>query len=125
MCVNCTHNAIVSYFSWDSLFISFLRTETYVLNPIKRQYGNKKTCGSKTLHLLLFSGVYDGLSLPPTPPSSASSDSEGGMSPQRSAPSSPIRHLHHTHRHNPLRSTHHIHSAAAASLFSSPVSSNN
>ncbi|XP_063403533.1 cyclic AMP-responsive element-binding protein 3-like protein 2 isoform X3 [Mytilus trossulus] len=35
----------------------------------------------------------DSLPLPPTPPSSSCSDSDGGLSPQRSAPSSPIRHM--------------------------------
>ncbi|XP_013388801.1 cyclic AMP-responsive element-binding protein 3-like protein 1 isoform X2 [Lingula anatina] len=36
---------------------------------------------------------YDSIHLPPTPPSSASSDSEGGLSPRRSPPSSPQRML--------------------------------
>lgn len=35
----------------------------------------------------------DSLMMPPTPPSSASSDSDGSLSPSRSAPSSPVRQL--------------------------------
>ena len=60
---------------------------------------------------------YDSVGLPPTPPSSSNSDSEGGSSPQRSAPSSPIRHTSMS-----CDSLHGLGSPQAA-LFSSPVSS--
>ncbi|XP_050390447.1 cyclic AMP-responsive element-binding protein 3-like protein 2 isoform X2 [Patella vulgata] len=45
---------------------------------------------------------YDPVNLPPTPPSSASSDSEGSLSPQRSAPSSPIRQTPNRHHHQTI-----------------------
>jgi hypothetical protein len=43
--------------------------------------------------LFLFTVNIDSLVLPPTPPSSSNSDSDSCSSPQRSAPSSPVRHL--------------------------------
>ena len=54
------------------------------------------------------------VTLPPTPPSSSSSDSEGGQSPNRSAPSSPQRSLS-AMRHQTLRTL-------SQPVFSSPVS---
>jgi len=59
--------------------------------------------------------AYDSIGLPPTPPSSSNSDSEGGSSPQRSAPSSPIRHSSLS-----CDSLHGLGSPQAA-LFSSPI----
>lgn len=59
----------------------------------------------------------DSLIMPPTPPSSASSDSEGGHSPQRSAPSSPIRQLPLSrHSHSPTSSK-----SYSQPLFTSPI----
>ena len=58
--------------------------------------------------------MYDHPGLPPTPPSSTSSDSEGGNSPQRSAPSSP-------HRHTPYTRQHHLRTTVSQPLFSSPI----
>ncbi|CAH1799541.1 unnamed protein product [Owenia fusiformis] len=57
---------------------------------------------------------YDNVSLPPTPPSSNTSDSEGSLSPQRSPPSSPIRHVSVRH---PIR---HI-TQPSQPLFTSPI----
>lgn len=58
----------------------------------------------------------DPLILPPTPPSSASSDSEGGLSPQRSAPSSPIRHMPSYSKHSSSSKPY------SQPLFTNPVS---
>jgi len=58
---------------------------------------------------------YDSIGLPPTPPSSSNSDSEGGSSPQRSAPSSPVRQTSLS-----CDSLHGLSSPQAA-LFSSPI----
>jgi len=63
----------------------------------------------------------DHVSLPPTPPSSNnSSDSEGGQSPIRSAPSSPIRHTLIQTR-LPQHSTVTCRTYASQPLFSSPL----
>lgn len=61
------------------------------------------------------SSYCDSIDLPPTPPSSTNSDSEGSSSPQRSAPCSPMR---QSLRHETLHSL----SSPPAALFSSPVS---
>lgn len=58
----------------------------------------------------------DSLPLPPTPPSSSCSDSDGGLSPQRSAPSSPIR--------MPLKASHHTSSSSkpySQPFFTNPI----
>jgi cyclic AMP-responsive element-binding protein 3 len=57
---------------------------------------------------------YDSLGLPPTPPSSSNSDSEGSQSPGRSAPSSPVRHPHPL-RQQPVRTL------AQQALFTNPI----
>ena len=59
----------------------------------------------------------DSLPLPPTPPSSSCSDSDGGLSPQRSAPSSPIRHM-------PLKASHHCSSTTSSKPYSQPFFTN-
>ena len=68
--------------------------------------------------------MYDSIGLPPTPPSSSNSDSEGSVSPQRSAPPSPIRHSQMLRQH--VHTQHTLGGASAAlaqqPLFSSPVS---
>lgn len=58
----------------------------------------------------------DSLIMPPTPPSSASSDSEGGQSPQQSAPSSPVRQLPHS-RHSLSPNS----KSYSQPLFTSPI----
>lgn len=71
-----------------------------------------------TPHIVSVAVNVDSLIMPPTPPSSASSDSEGGHSPQRSAPSSPIRQLPLSrHSHSPTSSK-----SYSQPLFTSPVS---
>ncbi|XP_060076354.1 cyclic AMP-responsive element-binding protein 3-like protein 2 [Ylistrum balloti] len=47
----------------------------------------------------------DSLMMPPTPPSSASSDSDGSLSPSRSAPSSPVRQLPYARHPSPSSKT--------------------
>lgn len=59
----------------------------------------------------------DSLPLPPTPPSSSCSDSDGGLSPQRSAPSSPVRHM-------PQKSTHYSSSSPSSKPYSQPFFTN-
>ncbi|XP_064627224.1 cyclic AMP-responsive element-binding protein 3-like protein 2 [Lineus longissimus] len=56
----------------------------------------------------------DNVSLPPTPPSSNGSDSDGSLSPQRSCPSSPVRQTVQA-RH------HHAYKAITQPLFTSPI----
>lgn len=57
---------------------------------------------------------FESITLPPTPPSSNNSDSEGSLSPQRSAPSSPVRPLSVT---KPMQSNKHI----TQPLFTNPI----
>lgn len=59
---------------------------------------------------------YDSMNLPPTPPSSNTSDSEGSLSPLRSAPSSPVRPVS-TAKPLPSNSTKHI----SQPLFTNPI----
>ncbi|XP_070189076.1 cyclic AMP-responsive element-binding protein 3-like protein 1 isoform X2 [Littorina saxatilis] len=76
------------------------------------------------------------LHMPPTPPSSAGSDSDGSQSPQRSAPNSPqrqspvrvyqyhhLQHQHHYHHHanSPLTSTCAAQTLAQQPLFLGPM----
>jgi len=58
-------------------------------------------------------GSYDSIRLPPTPPSSNSSDSEGGLSPRRASPC----HL----RHQSMTRQQAIKSVTQSQLFSSPI----
>ena len=59
--------------------------------------------------------VYDRIGMPPTPPSSGSSDSEGGLSPQRSCPASPMR------GHTPLARQQAQLRTISQPLFTSPI----
>ncbi|XP_014786340.2 cyclic AMP-responsive element-binding protein 3-like protein 2 [Octopus bimaculoides] len=59
---------------------------------------------------------YESMNLPPTPPSSNTSDSEGSFSPLRSAPSSPVRPVS-TAKPLPSNSTKHI----SQPLFTNPI----
>lgn len=69
------------------------------------------------------STMYDSIGLPPTPPSSSNSDSDGSLSPQQSAPPSPIRHGHQFLRQH-VHTQHTLGGASAAlsqPLFTSPI----
>ncbi|CAI9736451.1 AMP-responsive element-binding 3 1 isoform X1 [Octopus vulgaris] len=59
---------------------------------------------------------YESMNLPPTPPSSNTSDSEGSFSPLRSAPSSPVRPVS-TAKSLPSNNTKHI----SQPLFTNPI----
>lgn len=59
---------------------------------------------------------FESITLPPTPPSSNTSDSEGSLSPQRSAPSSPIRPVSVT---KPVQSNNNKH--ITQPLFTNPI----
>lgn len=67
------------------------------MEPQHHSYSTHSVTSSSPEHL---SDCYDALSLPPTPPSSHNSDSDGGASPNRSPPSSP--HRSSSLRHRPL-----------------------
>lgn len=76
-----THHVVGSHIS--------RQTERFVLPKVKVEqtsYSLTSNGSSSIDHL-----SYDQLSLPPTPPSSSTSDSEGCQSPDRSQPSSPSR----------------------------------
>lgn len=74
------------------------------------------------IYLFLFVSLlgFESITLPPTPPSSNTSDSEGSLSPQRSAPSSPIRPVSVT---KPVQSNNNKH--ITQPLFTNPVSYQN
>ncbi|XP_041354081.1 cyclic AMP-responsive element-binding protein 3-like protein 1 [Gigantopelta aegis] len=66
---------------------------------------------------------FDSMVLPPTPPSSgAGSDSDGSLSPQRSAPSSPIRQLSSRQNHHSISTSIVTTKTFSQPLFVNPIS---